>query len=134
MLLSSEKILNTFSVLDLLGLVLWLACGRSILEKVPCALEKTVFCCFGHSVLKLPIKFIWSNVSFKAPLTLLITSSLVRTNPSSLHCTPPGLQQALSFPPQNPVSNLSTSLYFPGHTSCPSHLHFSVERLQSSVY
>ena len=45
----------------------------SILEDVPCALEKKVYSsAFGWSVLKISMKSILSNVSFKTCVSLLI--------------------------------------------------------------
>ena len=45
----------------------------SILENVPCALEKKVYSsAFGWNVLKISMRFISSNVSFKTPVSLLI--------------------------------------------------------------
>ena len=45
----------------------------SILEKVPCALEKKVYSsAFGWDVLKISMRSISSNVSFKACVSLLI--------------------------------------------------------------
>ena len=45
----------------------------SILENVPCALEKKVYSsAFGWKVLKISIRPIWSNVSFKVCVSLLI--------------------------------------------------------------
>ena len=47
----------------------------SILENVPCALEKKVYSSvFGWKVLKISIRSIWSNVSFKIGVSLLILS------------------------------------------------------------
>ena len=43
----------------------------SILEKVPCALEKNVYSVpFGCKVLYIAVKSIWSSVSFKALVSL----------------------------------------------------------------
>ena len=45
----------------------------SILENVPCALEKKVYSCvFGWNVLKITMRYISSNVSFKTNVSLLI--------------------------------------------------------------
>ena len=45
----------------------------SILENVPCALEKKVYSSvFGSKVPKISIRSIWSNVSFKVCVSLLI--------------------------------------------------------------
>ena len=45
----------------------------SILENVPCALERNLYSvAFRWNALYIPIKFIWSNVSFKASVFLLI--------------------------------------------------------------
>ena len=43
-----------------------------ILENVPCALEKVYSSAFGWNVLKISMKSILSNVSFKAYVSLLI--------------------------------------------------------------
>ena len=46
---------------------------QSILENVPCALEKKVYCSsFGWNVLKISMRSISSNVSFKTCVFLLI--------------------------------------------------------------
>ena len=59
--------LDTVSIfLHLLRVDLWPKMW-SILENVPCALEKNVyFAVYGCNVLKISIKPIWSNMSFKA--------------------------------------------------------------------
>ena len=45
----------------------------SMLENVPCALELKVYSAvWGWNVLKIPARFVWSNVSFKAYVSLLI--------------------------------------------------------------
>ena len=45
----------------------------SILKNVPCALEKNVYSSeFGWNVLKISMRFISSNVSFKTCVSLLI--------------------------------------------------------------
>ena len=45
----------------------------SILENVPCALEKMVYSsAFGWSVLKISVRSVLSNVSFKTCVSLLI--------------------------------------------------------------
>ena len=45
----------------------------SILENVPCALEKKVYSsAFGWNVLKISMRFISYNVSFKTGVSLLI--------------------------------------------------------------
>ena len=45
----------------------------SILENVPCAFEQKVYMsAFGWNVLKISIRTIWPNVSFKACVSLLI--------------------------------------------------------------
>ena len=45
----------------------------SILNSIPCALEKNVYSAtFGWNILHISIKFIWSNVLFKANVSLLI--------------------------------------------------------------
>ena len=43
-----------------------------ILENVPCALEKKVYPAFGWNVLKISMRSISSNVSFKTCVSLLI--------------------------------------------------------------
>ena len=43
-----------------------------ILETVPCALEKKVYSAFGWNVLKISMRSILSNVSFKTYVSLLI--------------------------------------------------------------
>ena len=61
--LQSEKILDTISIfLNLLRLDSWPKLW-SILENVPCAIEKKVYSAFGWKVLKISIRSIWSNVS-----------------------------------------------------------------------
>ena len=42
-----------------------------ILENVPCALEKKVYSAFGWNVLKISMRLILSNVSFKTCVSLL---------------------------------------------------------------
>ena len=44
----------------------------SIMENVPCALEKLYFSAFGWNVLKISVRPISSNVSFKTCVSLLI--------------------------------------------------------------
>ena len=45
----------------------------SILENLPCALEKDVYsAAFGGNVLYVIIKYIWTNVLFKASVSLLV--------------------------------------------------------------
>ena len=44
----------------------------SVLENVPCALEKKVYSAFGWNVLKISIRSISSNISFKTSVSLLI--------------------------------------------------------------
>ena len=44
----------------------------SILENVPCALEKKVYSVFGWNVLKISMRSISSNVSLKTCVSLLI--------------------------------------------------------------
>ena len=45
----------------------------SFLENITCALEKKVYSsAFGWKVLKISIRSIWSNVSFKVCISLLI--------------------------------------------------------------
>ena len=47
----------------------------SILENIPCALEKNVYsAALGWNVLKTLIKYIWPSMSFKAAVSLLILS------------------------------------------------------------
>ena len=47
----------------------------SILEKVPCVLEKNVYSvAFGCKVLQISVKSIWSSVSFKALISLEMLS------------------------------------------------------------
>ena len=69
----SENMLDMISLfLDLLRLVL---CPNmwSILENIPCALEKYVYsAALGWNALKISIKSVWSSVSFKAAVSLLI--------------------------------------------------------------
>ena len=71
----SEKMLDTSSVLLILlrfdlGPKMW-----SILENVPCALEKKVYSSpFGWHVLKISMRFISSHVSFKRCVSVLIFS------------------------------------------------------------
>ena len=73
MTLWSEKMLDTISIiLNLLrfylGPKMW-----SILENVPCALEKKLYSsAFGWNVLKMSMRSISSNVSFKTCVSLLI--------------------------------------------------------------
>ena len=67
------KILDTISIfLNLMRLDLWPNMW-SVLENVPCALEKKVYSsAFGWKVMKISIRFIWFNVSFKICVSLLI--------------------------------------------------------------
>ena len=44
----------------------------SILENVPCALDKKLYSTFGWNVLRIPMRSISSNVSFKTCVSLLI--------------------------------------------------------------
>ena len=44
----------------------------SILENIPCALEKCVYSALGWNTLKISIQSIWSSVLFKAASSLLI--------------------------------------------------------------
>ena len=69
----SEKMLEMISVLlNLLRLVLWPSMC-SILENVPCALEKNVYsAALGWNALYISVKSIWSNVWLKACVSLLI--------------------------------------------------------------
>ena len=73
MVVWSEKILDTISIfLNLPCLDLWPKMW-SILENVPCALEKKVYSAgFGWNVLCISIMSSWCNVSFKACFSLLI--------------------------------------------------------------
>ena len=73
MVLWSEKLLDTISVfLNLLRLDLWPKMW-SIVENVPCALQKKVYSsAFGWKVLKISIRSTWFNVSFKICVSLLI--------------------------------------------------------------
>ena len=68
-----EKMLDTISIfLNLQRLDLWPKMW-SIPENVPCALEKKVYSsAFGQSVLKISMRSILSNVSFKTCVSLLI--------------------------------------------------------------
>ena len=69
----SEMMLDTISiVLNLLRFDLWPKMW-SILENVPCALEKKVYSsAFGWNVLKISMRSISSNVSFKTCVSFLI--------------------------------------------------------------
>ena len=69
----SEKMLDMISIfLDLLLLDLWPKMW-SVLENVLCAFEKKMYSsAFGWKVLKIAIRSIWSNVSFKVCISLLI--------------------------------------------------------------
>jgi len=68
----SEKMLNTISIfLNVLRFDLWPKMWF-ILANVPCALEKVYSSAFGWNVLKISMKSILSNVSFKAYVSLLI--------------------------------------------------------------
>ena len=69
----SEKMLDTISIfLNLLRFDLWPKTW-SILENVPCALEKKMYSsAFGWNVLKILMRSISSNVSFKTCVSLLI--------------------------------------------------------------
>ena len=71
--LLSEKTLDTIAIfLNLLNLDLWPKIW-SILGNVPCALEKKVHpSVFGWKVLKISVRSIQSNVSFKVCVSLLI--------------------------------------------------------------
>ena len=61
-----------FVHLNLLRLVLWPRMW-SVLESVPCAVEKTVyFAGFGCKFLWISVNFKGSNVSFKTTVSLLI--------------------------------------------------------------
>ena len=58
--------------LNLLRLALWPSM-LSILENVPCAVEKNVYsAAFGWNALLISFKSVWSNVSLKACVSLLI--------------------------------------------------------------
>ena len=72
-LLWSGKMIYRISIfLNLLRLDLWPKMW-SILENVPCALEKKVYSsAFGWKVLKISMRFIWSNVSFQVCVSFLI--------------------------------------------------------------
>ena len=69
----SEKMLDTISILFILlrfdlGPKMW-----SILETVPCALEKKVYySSFGWHLLKISVRFISSHVSFKTCVSALV--------------------------------------------------------------
>ena len=69
----SEKICDTISIfLNLLRLDLWPKMW-SFLENITCALEKKVYSsAFGWKALKISTRSIWSNVSFKVYVSLLI--------------------------------------------------------------
>ena len=69
----SEKVLDRVSYfLNLLSFDLWPKMW-SILENVPCALEKKVYSsAFGWNVLKISMRSMSSNVSFKTCVSLLI--------------------------------------------------------------
>ena len=69
----SEKMLDTISIfLNLLRSYLWTRIW-SILENVPCALEKKVYSsAFGWDVLKISMRSISYNVSFKTCVSILI--------------------------------------------------------------
>lgn len=58
---------------------------------------------------------------------------VVRADPP-FPCTHTSCERVLSVQPQNYSSNLSTSLYFRGHSPCPSHHHFSAEGSQSPLH
>ena len=74
MALWSEKMLHTISIfLSLLRFDLWPKMW-SILENVPCALEKVYSSAFGWNVLKISMRSISSNVSFKTCVSLIIFS------------------------------------------------------------
>ena len=67
-----SEMLDTISIfLNLLRFVLWLNIW-SILENVRCALEKVYSSAFGWNVLKISVRPITSNVSFKTCVSLLI--------------------------------------------------------------
>ena len=68
-----KKMLDTISIfLNLLRFDLWPKMW-SILENVPCALEKKVYSsAFGWNVLKISMRSSSSNVSFKTCVSLLI--------------------------------------------------------------
>ena len=72
----SEKMLDMVSILlNLVMCDLWPKLW-SILDNVPCALEKKVyFSAFGWNVLKITMRSISSNVSFKTCVSLLILCS-----------------------------------------------------------
>ena len=69
----SEKMLDMISII--LNLLRFVLCPNmwSILQNVPCVLEEYVyFAALGWNALKISIKSIWSSVSFKAVVSLLI--------------------------------------------------------------
>ena len=70
-----EKMLDMISIfLNLLGLVL--CCNKGyVLENVPCALEKNVYsAALEWNTLKVSVKSIWSSLSLKVAVSLLIFS------------------------------------------------------------
>ena len=77
MALCSEKMLDMISVfLNLLRFTLWPSV-LSVLENVPCALEKNVYSvAFGWEFLQIFNKSIYSNMSFKFSVSLLIFLSI----------------------------------------------------------
>ena len=69
--LYSEMINTISNFLNLLRFDLWPKMW-SLLENVPCLLEKKLYSsAFGWNVLKISVKSIWSNVSFKTCVSLL---------------------------------------------------------------
>ena len=67
-----EKMLDVISIfLNLPRFDLWPKMW-SILENVPCAVEKKVYSTFGWNVLKISMRSISCNVSFKTCVSLLI--------------------------------------------------------------
>lgn len=72
MFLWSEKVPDIIFLLNFLKLVLWLN-KWSILQNVPHALEKNyLFSILRMKCFKISVQFIWSNVTFKAIISLLI--------------------------------------------------------------
>ena len=72
LVLWSEKMLDMISIfLNLLRFDLWPKMW-SILENVPCALEKVYSTVFGWNVLKISVRSISSKVSFKTCVSFLI--------------------------------------------------------------
>ena len=77
----------------------------SILENVPCALEKKVYSsAFGWQVLKIPVRFVWSNISFKVCISLLIYCFDDLSVGISGVLKPPTVTVLLSISPLMPVT------------------------------